>query len=60
MMGAAPIPRPPFTEETAPLKVKAAEEAWNSHADGILCHKPCTVSGVKLALALEADFEALT
>ena len=30
MMGAAPIPRPPFTEETAPLKVKAAEEAWNS------------------------------
>ena len=22
--------RPPFTEETAPLKVQAAEDAWNS------------------------------
>ena len=26
----APLLRPPFTEETAPLKVKAAEVAWNS------------------------------
>jgi nuclear transport factor 2 (NTF2) superfamily protein len=27
---ASPILRPPFTEETAPLKVQAAEDAWNS------------------------------
>jgi len=25
-----PMLRPPFTEETAPLKVQAAEDAWNS------------------------------
>ncbi len=25
-----PILRPPFTEESAPLKVQAAEDAWNS------------------------------
>ena len=24
-------PLPPFTEETAKIKVKAAEDAWNTH-----------------------------